>query len=86
MSEAEERRTINDLPSQRLPLDPGAFHLHRPRGEPPSPPGQPPGGGDEGTPSVAALAPQLVPACRFFEVDPAVLVPLAAVLKAQHAA
>jgi Pentapeptide repeats (8 copies) len=85
-SVAREGRTSYDLPSQRLPLEPGAFHLHRPRCKPQSPPGRPCRAAKQGTPRVAALAARLGLACGFLEVDPAVLVPLAAVLQAQHAA
>jgi hypothetical protein len=77
MSMAWEGRTSNDLPSQRLPLEPGAFHLHRPRCKPQSPPGRPSRAAKQDTPRVAALAARLVLACGFLEVDPAVLVPLA---------
>jgi hypothetical protein len=69
------RESSHDLSSQRLPLEPSARDLHRPRGEPPSPADQPPRGADEGTPRASTLAPELAPAPGFLEVDPAVLVP-----------
>jgi hypothetical protein len=56
---AQGRRPGHDLSSQRLLVESPASPVHRSRLEPPSPPGQPSWGVEDGTASAAPLAPPL---------------------------